>query len=55
MWIDLVKVGEEFVVSGVLKSGGIVSHDVRRSWDIVGMVVVSVLSLVHARIVAQVG
>ncbi len=44
--------GEEFFVSEVLESGGIISHNIGRSWDVVGVVVVSVLSLVHACVIA---
>ena len=51
----LFEVGEECFVSEVLQAGCIVCHHVGHSWDEVAVVAVSVLPLVHAGEVAEVG
>ncbi len=50
----LLEVGEERIVSEVLEPGGVVCHDVLRSWEVEGLVAISMIPLVKAGEAAQV-
>ena len=45
--IHLFIVCKEGGIGEVLEAGGIIAHDIRRSWDVPGLVTVAVLSLVE--------
>jgi len=51
--IGLFEVGKKGSVRQVLKPGGIVGHDVGRSWEAEASMAVAMLALVRARLVAQ--
>jgi hypothetical protein len=53
--IFLLKEREEFGISEVLQAGSIVSHSILVAWEVEGVVVVAVLSLVDASEVAEHG
>jgi hypothetical protein len=51
--IHLFIVRKEGGIGEVLEAGGIIAHDIRRSWDVPGLVAVAVLALVEGSDVAE--
>ena len=45
--IGLVVVGEESSIGEMLETGGVISHDVLRAWEVPGLVAIAVRALVH--------
>ena len=53
MRIHLFIMREKGGIGEVLEAGSIIAHDIRRSWDVPGLVAVSVFTLVESSDIAQ--